>query len=166
MQETFKWLRENSPPTSYYYTPDKPAEYGVMSWWDYGNWILYISQRPVVANNFQTGIDDAAHFLTEPDEEAANEILSKRKVRFIITDGDVEVTANIITNQGRTFVYTQRAIAKNGRYEIKVPYSTRGYKYGTKSIGDYTIQNANVSKVVLVNEQDVQEGRELEVDLI
>ncbi|MBU4373546.1 MAG: hypothetical protein KKD69_01855 [Euryarchaeota archaeon] len=40
---------------------------------------------------------------------------------------------------GRTFVYTQRAIAKNGRYELKVPYSTRGYKYGTKSIGDYTV---------------------------
>lgn len=264
LQESFEWLRENSPPTSYYYTPDKPAEYGVMSWWDYGNWILYISQRPVVANNFQTGIDDAAHFLTEPDEEAANEILSKRKVRFIITDakmlklkfqsiamfagknpdyyygtqepsdsgpirsinnenrnffatmlsklhvfdgdglshyrliyeskttairnpdiqyvkifeyvpgatisgktdGDVKITANIMTNQGRTFVYTQRAIAKNGRYEIKVPYSTREYKYGTKSLGDYTIQNANVSKVVPITELDVQEGRELEVDLI
>jgi dolichyl-diphosphooligosaccharide--protein glycosyltransferase len=264
LQESFAWLRENSPPTSYYYTPDKPAEYGVMSWWDYGNWILYISQRPVVANNFQTGIDDAAHFLTEPGEEAANEILSKRKVRFIITDakmlkmkfqsiamfagknpddyygaqepsdsvpirsvnnenrnffatmlsrlhvfdgdglshhrliyeskttairnpdikyvkifeyvpgatisgktdGDVEVTANIMTNQGRTFTYSQRAVARNGRYEIKVPYSTRGNIYGTKSIGDYTIQNANVSKVVPVDEQDVQEGRKLAVDLI
>ncbi|VVB97035.1 Dolichyl-monophosphooligosaccharide--protein glycotransferase AglB [uncultured archaeon] len=283
LRESFDWLRENSPPTSYYYTPDKPAEYGVMSWWDYGNWILYLSQRPVVANNFQTGIDDAAHFLITPDEEAANEILSKRKVRFIITDakmlklkfqsiamsagknpedyygikqpsdmppipsgdnenkkffdtmlsqlhvfdgsaqlyvfndsvllhvfdggvglghyrliyesktsairvpdikyvkifeyvpgatisgktdGDIEVTANIMTNQGRTFTYTQRAISRNGKYEIKVPYSTRGNVYGTKSQGDYTIRNANVSKIVPVNEQDVQEGRELAVDLI
>ena len=264
LQESFTWLRKNSPPTSYYYTPDKPAEYGVMSWWDYGNWILYISQRPVVANNFQTGIDDAAHFLTEPDEELANEILNKRKVRFIITDSkmlklkfqsiamfagnnpddyygtqepsdsgpihsinnenrkffatmlsrlhvfdgdglshyrliyeskttairkpdikyvkifeylpgttlsgktdeDVKITVNIMTNQGRTFVYTQQAIAKNGRYEIKVPYSTRGNRYGTKSLGDYTIRNSNVSKIVPVTELDVLEGRELVVDLI
>jgi oligosaccharyl transferase (archaeosortase A-associated) len=264
LKESFEWLRENSPPTSYYYTPDKPAEYGVMSWWDYGNWILYFSQRPVVANNFQTGIDDAAHFLIEPDEKAANDILNKRKVRFIVTDaqmlklkfssiamsagknpgdyygtqepsdsgpirsvnnenrnffetmlsrlhvfdgdglshyrliyeskttairnpdikyvkifeyvpgatisgktdGDVKVTVNITTNQGRTFVYTQQVIAKGGKYEIKVPYSTRGNVYGTKSLGDYTIQNANVSKVVSVNELDVQEGRNLTVDLI
>ncbi|MFZ2411223.1 MAG: oligosaccharyl transferase, archaeosortase A system-associated, partial [Candidatus Methanoperedens sp.] len=89
IRESFKWLRDNSAPTSYYDTPDKPAEYGVMSWWDYGNWILYISRRPVVANNFQTGIDDAAHFLTEPDEQAANGILDKRKVRFIITDAQM-----------------------------------------------------------------------------
>lgn len=264
LRDSFIWLKDNSPPTSYFDAPDKPAEYGVMSWWDTGNWILYLSQRPVVANNFQTGIDDAAHFLTEPDEKAADDILNKRKVRFIITDaqmlklkfqwialaagknpgdyygtqepsangpirsvnnenrnffatmlsrlhvfdgdglshyrliyesnttairnpdlkyvkifeyvpgatisgksdGDVNVTVNIMTNQGRTFVYTQQVIASNGKYEIKVPYSTRGNIYGTKSLGDYTIQNANVSKVVPVNELDVQEGRNLTVDLI
>ncbi len=225
LQESLKWLKDNSPPTSYFDAPDKTPEYGVMSWWDYGNWILYISQRPVVANNFQTGIDDAAHFLTEPDEKTANEILGKRKVRFIITDaqmlklkfksiamlagknpedyygtsdgapiasvnaenkkffetmlsrlhvfdgdglnhyrlvyeskttaikspdikyvkifeyvpgvtitgksdGDVRVSLSIITNQGRTYVYTNKAAVNNGRYEIVVPYSTRGGNTG------------------------------------
>lgn len=233
-----------------------------MSWWDYGNWILYISQRPVVANNFQTGIDDAAHFLTEPDEKAANEILDKRRVRYVITDaqmlklkfmsiatlagkkpedyygtpegapirsvnnenrnffatmlsrlhvfdgnglshycliyeskttaikspdikyikifeyvpgakisgkasdGDVKVTVSIMTNQDRTFVYTQQVTAVNGRYEIKVPYSTQGGKYGTMPVSDYIIQNANTAKAVSVSENDVREGRELRVDLI
>ncbi|MCZ7395939.1 MAG: oligosaccharyl transferase, archaeosortase A system-associated [Candidatus Methanoperedens sp.] len=262
LRDSFKWLKDNSPPTSYYYAPDKPAEYGVMSWWDYGNWILYLSQRPVVSNNFQTGIDDAAHFLITPDEKAADDILNKRKVRFIVTDaqmlklkfssiamlagrdpldyygtsdgapirsvnnengnffatmlsrlhvfdgdglshyrliyesnttairnpdikyvkifeyvpgatlsgragdGEVKVTLNVMTNQGRTFVYTQRAVAMNGNYEIKVPYSTQGGKYGTKPSGDYIIQNANVSKMVAVSEQDVLDGRRLQVDLI
>lgn len=261
LQESLKWLKDNSPPTSYFDAPDKPPEYGVMSWWDYGNWILYISQRPVVANNFQTGIDDAAHFLTEPDEKTANEILGKRKVRFIITDaqmlklkfksiamlagknpedyygtsdgapiasvnaenkkffetmlsklhvfdgdglnhyrlvyeskttaikspdikyvkifeyvpgatitgkseGDVSVSLSIMTNQGRTYVYTNQAAVKNGRYEIVVPYSTQGGEYWTKPLGDYIIQNANVSKAVSINEQDVQEGRKLEADLV
>ncbi len=266
LQESFKWLKDNSPHTSYYEDPDKPAEYGVMSWWDYGNWILYFSERPVVANNFQTGIEDAAHFLIEPDENAANEILNKRNVRFVITDaqmlklkfksiammagrnsddyygtknpseegqirsvnnenrnffatmlsrlhvfdgdglshyrliyeskttaikspdikyvkifeyvpgatlsgktsadGEIKVTLNLITNQGRTFVYTRQAIANNGRYEIKVPYPTQGSKYGVKPTSDYIIQNANTSRAVSVSEEDVMEGRVLQVDLV
>ncbi len=89
LKESFTWLKDNSPATSYYTYPDKPAEYGVMSWWDYGNWILYLSQRPVVANNFQTGIDDAAHFLTASDEKTANDILNTRKVRFVVTDAQM-----------------------------------------------------------------------------
>jgi oligosaccharyl transferase (archaeosortase A-associated) len=266
LQESFKWLKDNSPHTSYYENPDKPAEYGIMSWWDYGNWILYFSERPVVANNFQTGIEDAAHFLIEPDENAANEILNKRDVRFVITDaqmlklkfksiamiagrnpddyygvktpseeaqirsvnnensnffatmlsrlhvfdgnglshyrlvyeskttaikspdikyvkifeyvpgatlsgktsadGDVKVTLNIVTNQGRTFVYTQQTKANNGIYEIKVPYSTQGNKYGVKPTSDYVIQNVNTSRAVSVSEEDVLEGKVLQVDLI
>ncbi len=261
LRESFKWLKDNSPTTSYFESPDKPAEYGVMSWWDYGNWILYISQRPVVANNFQTGIDDSARFLTEPDEKAANDIINKRKVRFIVTDaqmlklkfssiavlagkkaedyygasdgtpirsvnaenekffdtmlsklhvfdgnglnryrliyesnttaikspdikyvkifeyvhgatisgkanGEVRATVSIMTNQGRTFVYAQQVTAINGRYEIKVPYSTQGGKYATAPLSDYIIQNANTVKAVSVSENDVLEGREVQVDLI
>ncbi len=292
LRESFTWLKDNSPPTSYFYTPDKPAEYGVMSWWDYGNWILYLSQRPVVSNNFQTGIDDAAHFLITPDEKTADDILNKRKVRFIVTDaqmlklkfssiamlagknpqdyygikrsgtdcffaspsdippinsqdcedkkffdtmlsqlqvfdgssqlyvfngdallhvfdgggglgdyrliyesntsairipdikyvkifeyvkgatlsghsgeGQVKVTLNVTTNQGRKFVYTRQAVAMNGIYEIKVPYSTTGSNYGTRAAGDYLIQSGNVSHLVAVTEQDVLDGRVLQADL-
>ncbi len=264
-RDTFKWLKDNSMPTSYYDAPDKTPEYGVMSWWDYGNWILYIAQRPVVANNFQTGIDDAAHFFTESDEKTANEILGKRKVRYIITDaqmlklkfnsialmagkrpgdyyeiktvsdmgairsvnnenkkffdtmlsqlhvfdgngfgryrliyesnltairspdlkymkifeyvpgatisgragdGEVKVTLNIVTNQGRTLADTWKTTSSNGRYEIKVPYPTSGSIYETRASGDYVIQNGNISTKVSINEQDIQEGREISVDLV
>jgi len=266
LQESFKWLKDNTPPTSYYNSPDKPAEYGVISWWDYGNWILYFSERPVVANNFQTGIGDAANFLIDPDEGKVNDILDRRKVRFVITDaqmlklkfssiamlagknpddyygakepseeaqirsvnsenknffatmlsrlhvfdgdglssyrliyeskttairspdikyikifeyvpgaiisgntsidGDVKAALNIMTNQGRTFTYTRHTTAKDGRYVIRVPYSTVGSKYGTIPAGDYIIQNANASRSIQVREEDVMEGRELQVDLI
>ncbi len=264
-RDSFKWLKDNSRPTSYYDAPDKTPEYGVMSWWDYGNWILYIAKRPVVANNFQTGIDDAARFFTEPDEKTANEILNKRRVRYIITDaqmlklkfnsialmagkkpgdyyeiktvsdmgairsvnnenkkffdtmlsqlhvfdgnglghyrlvfesnltaikspdikyvkifeyvpgatisgragdGEVKATLDIVTNQGRAFVDTWKTTSSNGRYEIKVPYPTLGGKYDTRASGDYIIQNGNISTKVSVSEQDIQEGRELKVDLI
>ena len=264
-RESFLWLKDNSPETSYYGDPNRAAEYGVMSWWDYGNWIVYISQRPVVANNFQTGIDDAARFFMESDENKASRILDKRKARFVITDaqmvklkfrsiamlagknpddyyetkgssdapirsvnrenndffatmlsklhvfdgnglsqyrlvyesnttairdpdiryvkifeyvpgatiagnasdnGDINVTLNITTNQGRKFTYTRKISPEKGRYEIKVPYQTQGSKYGTKSNENYIIQNVNVTRMVSVSEQDVQEGRKLRVDLI
>lgn len=264
-RDSYVWLKDNSKPTSYYDAPDKTPEYGVMSWWDYGNWILYIARRPVVANNFQTGIDDAARFFTEPDEKTANEILDKRNVRYIITDaqmlklkfksialmagkrpedyyeiktvsdmgeirsvnnenkkffdtmlsklhvfdgnglghyrlilessttaikspdikyvkifeyvpgatisgkagdGEVRATLDIVTNQGRTMTGTWKTTASNGSYEIKVPYPTLGGKYGTGASGDYVIQNGNISTKFSANEQDVQEGREIKVDLV
>ncbi len=78
--ESLIWLRENTPD------PGKSPEYGIMTWWDYGNWILYISKRPVVANNFQIGGDSAAKFFVAPDETAANKIMDMRKARYVILD--------------------------------------------------------------------------------
>ena len=74
------WLRENTPD------PGKTPQYGIMTWWDYGNWILYISKRPVVANNFQIGGDEAARFFIEPDEALANKIMDMRKARYVVVD--------------------------------------------------------------------------------
>jgi len=80
------WLREETPQTSHYFSPQIKPEYSVLSWWDYGNWIVFVSKRPVVANNFQAGADDAAKFFVASDEKVAFEIAKKRGVRYIITD--------------------------------------------------------------------------------
>ncbi len=79
-------LKEISPPTTGYLNPVKRPEYSILSWWDYGNWILYIAKRPVVCNNFQAGAIDAARFFTTNNETLAKEILKERGVRYIITD--------------------------------------------------------------------------------
>jgi len=80
------WLKENTEPTSHYLTPDKgKPEYSVLSWWDYGNWILFVAKRPVVCNNFQAGAVDAAKFFTAQSEEDAMKIVKKRGVRYVIT---------------------------------------------------------------------------------
>jgi oligosaccharyl transferase (archaeosortase A-associated) len=116
--ESFRWLRDNTPVTSGYNDFNKTAEYGIMSWWDYGNWILYISQRPVVANNFQTGIEDASGFFTESDVNAANDILDKRKARYIITDAPMLKTKfdSIATLAGKNpqDYYELKEISKGG----------------------------------------------------
>jgi len=83
---TLDWLEDNSPATTGFERPVQPGEYAVLSWWDYGNWILYKSRRPVVANNFQAGATEAARFFLSEDEEEALAIAEERDVRYVITD--------------------------------------------------------------------------------
>jgi dolichyl-diphosphooligosaccharide--protein glycosyltransferase len=80
------WLKNNSNSTSLYENPTGEGENSVMDWWDYGNWILYISERPVVANNFQAGAEDAAKFYLSESEENATSLLEMRKSKYIMTD--------------------------------------------------------------------------------
>jgi dolichyl-diphosphooligosaccharide--protein glycosyltransferase len=84
--QSLAWLKDNSNTTSFYDNPSKNAEYSVMSWWDYGNWILYLSQRPVVANNFQVGVEDAAKFYLSESEEIATAVLDALGSRYIVAD--------------------------------------------------------------------------------
>ena len=84
--QSLTWLKENSDITSRYDDPVSAGEYSIMSWWDYGNWILYLTQRPVVANNFQAGIEDSAKFLLSESEEEATAVLDARESRYIIAD--------------------------------------------------------------------------------
>lgn len=85
-KDSLTWLGASSPETSYYLDPAGTPEYGVLSWWDYGNWIVYQAQRPAVSNNFQTGVDDSAHFFTTDSEEEAKAIIEKLKVKYVMTD--------------------------------------------------------------------------------
>lgn len=68
-QESMAWLKENSNPTSFFDAPVKTPEYSVMCWWDYGNWIMYMAERPVVASSFQAGWEDAAKFYLSESED-------------------------------------------------------------------------------------------------
>lgn len=84
--DSLDWVGENTPPTAGFDRPVEAAEYGILSWWDYGNWILYRSKRPVVANNFQAGATDSARFFLAEGEEEALAIAEARDVKYVITD--------------------------------------------------------------------------------
>ena len=83
-----QWVDAHTPPTSNAYSADKGTtpEYGIMSWWDYGDYILYEAERPAVANNFQTGIPDAAHFFIAQDEASADAIMDKVNAKYVMVD--------------------------------------------------------------------------------
>ncbi|WP_457549276.1 STT3 domain-containing protein [Archaeoglobus sp.] len=85
------WINKNTEKTSYYLHPDKKPEYSILSWWDYGNWIVYIAKRPVVCNNFQIGAVDAAKFFTAQSEDEALKIVKKRCVKYVITDNKMRL---------------------------------------------------------------------------
>ncbi|HIH93855.1 TPA: oligosaccharyl transferase, archaeosortase A system-associated [Methanosarcina acetivorans] len=85
-KDALNWLEASTPATSYYLEPTETPEYGVLSWWDYGNWIVYIGKRPAVSNNFQTGVEDSANFFISNSEEEAKTIIDKLNVKYVITD--------------------------------------------------------------------------------
>jgi dolichyl-diphosphooligosaccharide--protein glycosyltransferase len=90
--KSLEWLEKNTNTTSYYDNPDKTPEYGVLGWWDYGNWILYQGKRPVVTSNFQnrTAIEALSKsFYLSESEKTANSFLDEKKCRYVITDSDI-----------------------------------------------------------------------------
>jgi oligosaccharyl transferase (archaeosortase A-associated) len=87
--ESLNWLEANSNSTSFYDNPSETPEYSIMDWWDYGNWIVYVAKRPVVANNFQVGVDDSARFWLSASEEAATAVLDERRSRYVLVDYDM-----------------------------------------------------------------------------
>lgn len=101
------WLRNNTPENGYeeyyyeLYTPGKLGEryeypfetYGVISWWDYGHWILAIGKRMAVANPFQQGIGNfydnvpgAAPFFVAQNESYAEWVADQLNVRYVVSD--------------------------------------------------------------------------------
>lgn len=102
------WLRENTPDEGYedyYLQLYKPSEnlsqpysypfktYGVISWWDYGHWILAIGKRMAVANPFQQGIGNlynnvpgASSFFVAQNESYAEWVAEQLNVRYVVSD--------------------------------------------------------------------------------
>jgi asparagine N-glycosylation enzyme membrane subunit Stt3 len=100
-----EWLKDNTPDTNSSWSMPSDFQipsYGIMSWWDYGNYILYLSERPVVANNFQLGAEDSAKFYTSENETDANKIMNGRKARYVIVD--YRMGLNIFKEGSRTYV--------------------------------------------------------------
>jgi len=92
------WLRDNSPdpfgdPDFYYelYPPQNEFEYpatayGVMSWWDYGHFIMQVAHRIPNANPGQAGAVQAGQFFTAQNETAANEVADREGTKYVMID--------------------------------------------------------------------------------
>jgi oligosaccharyl transferase (archaeosortase A-associated) len=92
------WLRDNTPEpfgnADFYYELYPPQEkfeypdttYGVLSWWDYGYFIMQIGHRIPNANPGQAGAIDAAEFFTAQNETSANAIVDRLGSKYVMID--------------------------------------------------------------------------------
>jgi oligosaccharyl transferase (archaeosortase A-associated) len=92
------WLKDNSPepfgdPNFYYelYPPRGEFEYpetayAVMSWWDYGYFIMQIAHRIPNANPTQAGAVRAGQFFTAQNESSANELADRFDTKYVVID--------------------------------------------------------------------------------
>jgi dolichyl-diphosphooligosaccharide--protein glycosyltransferase len=79
----------------------------------------------------------------------------------------VTISNTIMTNQMRTFTYTQSATS-DGTYTFIVPYSTEGpiegqTQFAAMPAGPYVVSYGNVTQQVRVSETDVLNGNTIEV---
>lgn len=85
------WLEKNTPnpfttKNAYHeFELEEKTQYGVLSWWDYGHWIIRIAKRvPTDSPTLTSSLD--ARFFTTKTEEEAKEVLKNSNIRYVIID--------------------------------------------------------------------------------
>ena len=155
------WMRENTPdpfedPNFYYEfyknTQDEKfvypeSAYGVMSWWDYGYWITYISHRIPNTNPGAGYREDAGRFFTDQDESSANKVLDLLGSQYVIIDYKIAIdwfhTMAIYAGESESqFLEMYYQKTANGLWEpITIYYpeyyqsmSSRMYNFGGEAV--------------------------------
>jgi len=85
-QEACNWLRDNTTEPSDYYALESKPTWGVMSWWDYGYWIIRDGQRPAMIDPGSNVRYKVALDLLSPNYEDVHNQLVAQHVRYIIID--------------------------------------------------------------------------------
>lgn len=158
-KDSLTWLEASSPKTSYYSEPSETPEYGVLSWWDYGNWIVYIAKRPVVANNFQTGIQDSSLFFTTDSEKKANEIMEKLKVKYVIADKQMASGkfSSIVELAGKNISEYLNIQTVNSNDSLQTVATAKKEYTNTEIYKLYQLDGSNLGNLRLVHESNVSE---------
>ena len=95
--ETCEWLKDNTPDTGIpiydNYSWDKTYEsakpYAIMSWWDYGYYIMELAKRMPTSNPGQVRAGDVARILLDSDEKSITEELEALEVKYIIINEEM-----------------------------------------------------------------------------
>ena len=111
------WLRAGTPdpfgdPETYfrrYQRGTMPrASYTVMSWWDYGYWILRAGRRVPASTPSQLGAADAGRFFTATTEAEATAVMARNQARYVVADSGLALQR---TSDGSAFVGKFDAVA-------------------------------------------------------
>ncbi len=160
-EDSLRWLEASSPETSYHLEPSETPEYGVLSWWDYGNWIIYLAKRPVVSNNFQTGIQDSALFFTTDSEKEAKAIMEKLKVKYVITDDQMAggKFGAIVELAGKDIGKYFKIETVNGKNSLETVATAKKEFMNTEIYKLHELDGTNLGNLRLVHESTVPEEK-------
>ena len=88
-----RWLSKNTPEPclsdvdAYYKLQTKGGtEYGILSWWDYGDWITQLGHRAPLSNPMVQDPPIQSKVLVAQSEEEANKALEDLNVKYIMVD--------------------------------------------------------------------------------
>lgn len=96
LEESFLWLRNNTPPAGDPYHPDILPAYSVLTHWDLGGYLETIGQRPSVATSYGMetyGLEEAGRlFLAESSSELAA-VLDRNISKYMILYNPIDKLA-------------------------------------------------------------------------
>lgn len=130
-REALTWLRRNTPepmgdPNAWlgYWPALKPDQnfayptsaYGVLTWWDYGDWVNAISHRMPSTNGTQANADLVAAYLTATSPRAAQRALLRLSARYAVLNSEVTLDfwRNVVEVTKRNPEQYQRAVFELG----------------------------------------------------
>lgn len=155
-EQAMIWLKGNSAEpfkdADYFYADynkdKREASYSVLSWWDYGYWIMYVGHRVPVCNPGSLGRIESAIFMTTNDNEGALRVLKQLKSRYIAIDYQT-VTGKFTAMP--TYAYEDNVFAADpGKYtrlrELAGSGETAPEYVGVYHIGD---SKSGVSRVTI-----------------
>ncbi|MCX6689607.1 MAG: oligosaccharyl transferase, archaeosortase A system-associated [Methanoregula sp.] len=153
-RESLDWLGNNTPDPGVNYLTiyDKNTfkypnqSYGVMSWWDYGHMITYISKRIPNANPFQQGITGptgSASFFIAQSEDTANAVMDAAGTRYIVTDIEMD-TGKF---WAMTTWYNATEAAAPYQMALLMPSQTDTTKYESALLNELAYYHTTISRL-------------------
>jgi len=87
---SLEWMRDHTPPTSYYMEPSLKPEYGVLADFTFGHWITTVGHRPNFCNPFGIGpwhakaVRESARLFLMEDEAELLPALDRNELRYVL----------------------------------------------------------------------------------
>lgn len=81
------WIRNNTPPTSHWLSPEQKPEYGILARWSLGARLYQDARRPSLSTAFgweTYGFYQEAAFWVTEDESKAMELLDNGMIRYVV----------------------------------------------------------------------------------
>jgi len=110
LEQTFLWLRKETPPAGDPYRPDRLPAYSVLTHWDLGGYLETIGQRPSVATSYGMetyGLEEAGRLFLSTDSAGLTRVLDRNRSRYMILYNPLdklEMYTRLLKVENRFFV--------------------------------------------------------------